>query len=235
MLTAGVGIAHAVLFLVSFVLLSGVPGAEASTQEIKDFYGSAQSRRLVLVGLYLMPFAGIAFIWFIVALRMWIDGTARRVNILMSNIQLVTGIVYVTLFFAAAASLSVLATSVEFADGDIDPVTARQFPVFGNALLTIFALRMVAMFVFTTSTIGRTSGVLPSWFARGGYVVGMFLLLTASLQPWFVFVFPVWMLVLSTILLSRARRIPPELVVQSRGVPPTLITRRTPTDPSSQG
>jgi hypothetical protein len=43
---------------------------------------------------------------------MWIEGTARQVNILLSNAQLVSGIVYVALFFAGAASTSVLAASV---------------------------------------------------------------------------------------------------------------------------
>ena len=132
---------------------------------------------------------------------MWIEGSTRRVDALMSNVQLVSGIVYVGLFFVAAASVSVLATSVEFSDGDIDPVTAHQFPVFGSSVLVIFALRMAAMFVFTTSTIGRTSGVVPRWFALSGYVVGIFLLLTAALQTWFVFVFPIWLLLFSAILL----------------------------------
>jgi hypothetical protein len=163
MLTAVVGAVHAVLFLVSWWLLSDRPGPTASVEEIGEFYGSAASRRVLLVGLYLMPFAGIAFIWFVVALRMWVEGTSRRVNILLSNIQLVTGILYVALFFAAAASSSVLAASVEFSDGEIDPVVAHQFPQFGSTLLLVFALCMAAMFVFTTSTIGRTSRVVPAW------------------------------------------------------------------------
>jgi hypothetical protein len=42
----------------------------------------------------------MAFIWFLVALRMWVDSSARRVNVLLSNIQLVAGIVYVALLFS---------------------------------------------------------------------------------------------------------------------------------------
>jgi len=73
MLTAWMGIAHAVLFLLAYYLLSTTPGARAPDDEIRQFYASAARRRLVLVGLYVMPFAGIAFVWFIVALRMWIS------------------------------------------------------------------------------------------------------------------------------------------------------------------
>ena len=224
MLTAGVGALHAVLFLLSSWLLSSRPGVSASTGDIADFYTSAQSRRVLLVGLYLMPFAGIAFIWFIVALRMWVEGTAKRVNVLLSNIQLVAGILYVALFFAAAASTSVLAASVEFSDGDIDPVVAHQFPQFGNTLLLVFALRMAAMFVLTTSTIGRTSRVVPAWFAWSGYAVSGVLLLSASLQAWLALVFPIWLLMLSGILLQRARRIPSEVLIPTRATPSMFIT-----------
>ena len=236
MLTAVVGAVHAVLFLASWWLLSGLPGPTASSEEIGEFYDSAASRRVLLVGLYLMPFAGIAFIWFVVALRMWVEGTSRRVNILLSNIQLVTGTLYVALFFAAAASSSVLAASVEFSDGEIDPVVAHQFPQFGSTLLLVFALRMAAMFVFTTSTIGRTSRVVPAWFAWSGYGVSAFLLLSASLEPWLALVFPIWLLVFSGILLQRARRIPSERVIATRAVPtPFFVTDATPAEPPTAG
>jgi hypothetical protein len=223
MLTAVVGAAHAVLFLVSWLLLSDLPGASASTAEITEYYSSPSSRRVTLVGLYLMPFAGIAFIWFVVALRMWIEGSSRRVNILLSNIQLATGIVYVALFFAAAAASSVLAASVEFSNGEIDPVVAHQFPEFGSTLMVVFALRMAAMFVFTTSTIGRAGHVMPAWFAWSGYAVGLFLLLSASLEPWLALVFPVWLLVLSAIMLQRASRIPPDRMIATRAAPGPVI------------
>ena len=236
MLTAAVGAAHAVLFLFSTWLLSDRPGPTATTSEITEYYGSGGSRRILLVGLYLMPFAGIAFIWFIVALRMWVEGTSRRVNVLLSNIQLVAGILYVALLFAAAASTSVLAASVEFADGEIDPVAAHQFPQFGSTLLLVFALRMAAMFVLTTSTIGRTSRVLPAWFAWSGYAVSLFLLLSASLEPWLALVFPVWLLVLSAVLMREARRIPAHRVIATRMVPPARITSVPPlTEPPLPG
>jgi hypothetical protein len=212
-LTAGVGIAHAVLFLLAIWLLSDAPGAEATNEEILDYYSSDEQRRPLLVALYVMPFAGIALIWFIVALRMWISGQVRRENVLLSNVQLVSGILYVALFFAGSAASSVLAASVEFADGPVDPVVARQFPQFGSALLFVFGMRMAAMFVFTTTNIFRHAGIMPRWFALAGFVVGLFLLLSASFNRALVLVFPIWMLVLCLLMLDKARRIPREAVV----------------------
>jgi len=224
-MTAGFGIAYSVLFLLAAWLMSTVPGAKSSDQEISDFYNSDDHRRVILVGLYLMPFAGIAFIWFIVALRMWISFSVRRENALLSNIQLVSGIIFVALFFASAAANSVLAASMEFSDAPVDPVVAREFPQFGNALLFVFGMRMGAMFVFTTSNIGRASGTLPRWFVYLGFAVGLFMLLSASFEPWFILVFPVWLLILSGFLLHRARQIPATLGLPPNPPPPIVLRR----------
>jgi hypothetical protein len=225
-LTACVGGIHAVLFLLTYWLVSDLPGVNASDAQITAFYESDQRWRIVLAGLYVGPFAGMAFIWFLVALRMWVDTSTRRVSLLLSNIQLVAGIVYVALFFAGLAASSVLAASAEFADARIDPDTARQFPQYGDTLLFVFSFRMAAMFVFTTSAIGRASGILPRPFVWSGYAVGLFLLLSAGFEGWFALVFPLWLLALTGILFIRARRIAPELRLPATG--PALIAPQPP-------
>jgi hypothetical protein len=222
-LTASVGAAHAVLFLLTYWLVSDVPGGNVSDAEITEFYESDDRWRIILAGLYVGPFAGMAFIWFLVALRMWVDSSTHRISVLLSNIQLVAGIVYVTLLFAGLAASSVVAASVEFADSEINPVAARHFPQYGDTLLFVFSFRMAAMFVFTTSAIGRAAGILPRPFVWSGYAVGLFLLLSAGFEAWFALVFPLWLLALTGILLVRARRIPPELRFPPSG--PSVIAR----------
>jgi hypothetical protein len=221
-LTAGAGAAHALLLLLAYLILASVPGADATDEEILAHYGSV-SRRVTLVGLYMVPFAGIAFLWFISALRMWTSGMTRRENVLLANMQLVSGILYIALFFAGAAASSVLAASVEFASGPIDPVVARQFPQYGNALIFVFAIRMAAVFVFTTSNIGLTTRVLPRSFVYSGYAVGLFMLLSATFSPALVLLFPFWMLALSVILLMRAREIPGDVAAASIDISHTGI------------
>jgi hypothetical protein len=81
-ITAAVGAIHAILFFVAFFLLAAVPGPEATDQEIADFYSSPASSLPSLVGLYVMPFAAIAFMWFTVALRMWESFSVRREHLL---------------------------------------------------------------------------------------------------------------------------------------------------------
>lgn len=218
MLTAGLGVTHAVLLITAFLLLQTVPrgGPQA---EVLAFYSDTDRRRLVLVGLYLLPFAGIAFIWFEVALRMWISGTHRRANVLLSNVQLVSGILFLALFFASAATSAATATAVEFADAVIDPVFATMLPVYGDTLMYVFAIRMAAMFVFTTTSIARSANVLPRWFVWLGYILGTVMLFSATFSALLALLFPVWILVLSALLFRRARALPADL--------------RAPVDPAS--
>src|SRR4051794_25339126 len=69
-ITACVGIAHAVLLVLAFWLVrSNAAGVNASDADIVTYYEDADNRRrIIAAGLYLLPFSGIAFIWFIVAL-----------------------------------------------------------------------------------------------------------------------------------------------------------------------
>jgi hypothetical protein len=216
-LTASMGIAFSVLFVVSFLLITSVPNARASDDQIRAFYAGGGSSAATAAGLYVLPFSGIAFLWFSVALRMWAAASGRTQGFLQSNLQLISGIVFVVLVFVAAASFAVVATTVEIAGGELDPAAAREFPVFGSSIVLFFAMRMAAMFVFTTSSIGRQSGILPTWFVAIGVVIGLFLLFSATFTPLLVLAFPGWVLVLSLLLLRIAWRIPAHLLVPRPG------------------
>ena len=208
-LTAAAGCAHALLFLVSYWLVTSTPGPQATDQELLAFYESGDRRRLIVVGLYVMPFAGIAFLWFSVALRTSILAGPQRVSELLAGMQLMSGILYVALFFVAAAAISVMAVGMEFVHSRLDPVVARELPLYGRALLMVFAMRMAAIFVFTTTRLGRRTDALPRWFACVGWVVGLFLLLSASFSRGFVLVFPGWLLLLCAVVLVRRRLLLP--------------------------
>jgi hypothetical protein len=195
------GALHAVLFLAAYRLLGMNPGPRAADAELVEFYASDDRRRLVLTGLYLMPFAGIAFLWFCTALRAWLRAGSTRPDDVVAGLQLASGILYVALFFAGAAAAAALAVSAEHARGPIDPFVARQLPQLGQLLLVGFGMRMAAMFVFTTSRLVRLTGLLPRWFALAGLGVGLFLLLSTSFDRRLVLVFPVWLLALCALLL----------------------------------
>jgi hypothetical protein len=219
MRTAWLGITHALLVLISYVLLAAAPGADASDEAFSDFYSSSSgSWKMIVAGLYLMPFAAIAFMWFIIALRMWIRRSSPALrDELYATGQLVSGIIFLALFFTGAAAISVLAVSTEIADVTVDPDVARQFTELGWALIVVFSMRMGAVFIITTSVLGRRHEFLPTWFIGAGYLVGIVLLLSANVSSLLVLVMPLWLLVLGGILMVRSSSLGPALSGQDGG------------------
>jgi hypothetical protein len=216
-ITIGLGVAFSLLYILSYYLLQQTPGPTATDSQIIAFYSTGGQRRLILIGLYVMPFAGISYLWFINALRLWIEGNEKRINPLLSNVQFVSGIIFIGLVFTAGAASAATAASMEYARGPVDPMLARQLPQLSSTILLVFAMRMAAMFVFTTSNIGRATGILPRWFVYLGFAIGLFLLLSATFSRILALVFPVWVLLLCAILFTRARAIPSEAVVPPAG------------------
>ena len=191
------GAAYAVLFITSFWLMLDVPTTEDSAKQVADYYESTDGQVVNLVALYLLPFAGISFLWFVVSVRMWISARAvRPINNLFSNVQFSSGLIFLTLLFASAAAMSVGPITFNASDDLPTPVVIRDFPLFGSSLFFVFATRMGAMFVFTTTRICSSAGIIPRWFTIHGLLVGITMLLTASFNRWLIVVFPLWVLVL---------------------------------------
>lgn len=208
---AAAGVAFSLLFVASMLTLSRAPGPRSSDATIAAFYGSGESRSLMLAGLYLLPLSAVAFLWFTSVLREWVVEDAipgNRSNRVLSSVQLLSGVGFIILSLVSAAATIVAAVTVQLGGVPLDPEVARQFPLFGGALLYVFAMRMAAMFVTSTVGVARGSDLLPGWFVAASYAVAALLFLVATLGFWLVLVFPAWVLVLSAIIAVRARDLP---------------------------
>ncbi|MFE3525471.1 hypothetical protein ACFXOD_28335 [Streptomyces sp. NPDC059161] len=191
---AGVaGILFAVLLAAAIVLTRiGLPeGAGGSTVDI-----DAAQRNAVNTAVGLIPFAGIAFLWFVGAVR---AHTGEAEDRFLATVFLGSGLVFVaSLFVAAAAAGTVL--------------SAQQPQQFGRhfayELLTTYGMRMAAVFVFATSTIGRKLGTFPRGLSVAGVLVGLVLLVVGSSLPWSELLFPAWALLISVYILWAARHAP---------------------------
>lgn len=143
-------------------------------------------RSALRTALELLPFAGIAFLWFMGALR---EQAGESEDRFVSTVFLGSGLVFVATLFGAAAAAG---TALE---------ESRQGSPFGRdfayALLTTYAMRMAAVFIITTSTIGSRRGALPRPLVALGYLAGLTLLVVGSDVPWSELVFPAWALLLS--------------------------------------
>ena len=187
---AAAGVVFAVLFGTALVLIRlALPeGAESGAQWLV-----AGSTNLG-VAAKIMPFAGIAFLWFMAVVR---DGLGGYEDRFFSTVFIGSGL----LFLAAGVG-----AGLERSGAAIDPDIAA----FGQmVLLTVaktYALRMAAVFMISLATIWRKTGLMPGWLVIATYVAAVGLLIASDLSMWLTIAFPAWVLVVSVLLLRRAAR-----------------------------
>jgi hypothetical protein len=63
-------------------------------------------------------------------------------------------------------------------------------------------MKMAAVFMFSTCTIGLRTAIFPRWLAWSGYACALVLLLVIANWRWITLVFPFWMLLVSAQILS---------------------------------
>ena len=189
-LTGLVGIAFAVFFVLALVTLSQAPRPDAPDDVIMAYYEGGGHQLVTIGGLYLLPLAAIAFLWFVAALHSWVELSGRPIDRLMSTVQMLGGVSFVTLALAAAAAATVASLSND--QQLVSPDLARQFPLLGRTLLVVFGMRMAALFVMSTAKLGSSSGLFPTWFQAASVIVALVLFASASLNVWLTLIFPLW-------------------------------------------
>jgi hypothetical protein len=207
------GIVFAVLFLAGFRILAVVPGANASDQEIVDFYGGNQREVIIVAAFYVVPFAGIAFLWFLASLRYRVQHISGAEDILLSTVQLLSGVLFVAMMFAAAAGRAATAAAIEYADAAIPRADeTRDLLALSESFSGVFAVRTAAVFVAAGTTQARRAQLFPRWLTVVSYLVSALLLFTTTFFWPLVTVFPLWVAAVSILIL---RRTPPATEVDS--------------------
>ncbi|MGW3244680.1 hypothetical protein [Streptomyces sp. NPDC001070] len=188
-----VGIAFAVLLGAAIILVrAAIPEGEGA---LTGTPLSASSRNGVQTALGLIPFAGIFFLWFIGAVRAHVGPDEDK---FLSTAFLGSGLVFVaTLYAAAAAADSLLATADVTSAGDSRAGLSYFGQHFTYSLLTTYAMRMAAVFALSASTIALRLGAFPRWLVLLGYLVGVTLLFVVPSVSLAELVFPLWALVVS--------------------------------------
>lgn len=185
-----------ILMVVLFLLQSVAPETVA---ESGTWIDDPSRRDAIATALALIPFAGIAFLWFLAVVRSQLGRQADR---FFETVFLGSGLLLVATLFGAAAVLSGVLSLV---DGGValGPETAAEAWAVALALQGEFGTRMAAVFALVVSTAGRRAGTLPRVVALLGYVCGFVLLLTPPLPSWAQYLFPVWVMTLSVFVLVR--------------------------------
>jgi hypothetical protein len=193
------GIIFSALLITALVLLRiSVPGRVSQSG---TWLTDPRKRAAVAVALNLVPFAGIAFLWFIGVLR---DRIGEREDRFFATVFLGSGLLFVAMLFAAAAVSGGLIADA--ASGHADTSTLTLGRNVTTALLNVYSMRMAAVFTLTTVTIARRTEIVSRWLTLAGLVCAVVLLIGIGISPWAQLVFPAWILALSVDILTAGPR-----------------------------
>ena len=191
------GIIFAVLLIVALVLLRvsvparpEVPGA---------WLADARRRAAVAIALNLIPFAGIAFLWFIGVLR---DRIGEREDRLFATVFLGSGLLFVAMLFVAAAVAGATIAATSSAQPPAGVLNLSRDLT--GSLLNVYTMRMAAVFTLTTVNIARRTAIVSRWLIVAGLACALTLLVGIGISPWVELLFPAWILGLSLELLIAA-------------------------------
>jgi hypothetical protein len=189
------GILFSILLIISVVLIRlSVPDNPRDPGTWLSH--STQSVRLAL---NLLPFAGVAFLWFMGVLR---DRMGAQEDRFLATVFLGSGLLFLAIIFASSAVVGGLMMTYEAIPGKLMDFGIYRFArTLAYELVNVYALRMAGVFMFSTCTLAIRIGIFPRWMAFLGYTLAVFLLLSIGRFGWAPLVFPLWALMVSVYIL----------------------------------
>jgi hypothetical protein len=191
------GIIFAVLYGASMVLLN----VSLSQETAAGLGRTVADPRTVILALNLIPYAGIAFLWFIGVIRDLLSESEDR---LFATVFLGSGLLFLALTFIGAAlaagllSASAIASSVLVQSGVMIYGSMVVYNIFN-----IYAVRMAGVFMISLATIWLRTGVMHRGWAFLTYMLALVLLLSIDFSFWVTLILPGWVLVISVYILIR--------------------------------
>jgi len=200
------GMVFAALFVVALVLVQHAPKLRDPDAVYARFYAAGGSA-LATLGIYVVPFAGIALLWHLSATRAMFRAVPREFSPVQTWLQMAAGVLFLCMMFVGSATVGAVALLSTFAVNPLPaPDVARALAAVGYGLLFIFGVRVAGMYMITTIGMARSAGLMPRWLAVIGYLAALFLLVSTTYHPAVLLVFPAWVVVVSVVLLLRAGR-----------------------------
>ena len=194
------GVIFALLFGSAIILLrSSLPeGAQPGTQWL-----TTGEHRMVLAA-ELVTFSGIAFLWFIGVVRANLGSYEDR---FFATVFLGSGLLFLAMMFVAVSVGAALATANEAQPGLL---AGTGVGTFGQMLVLklskTYALRMAAVFMMSLATIWLRTGLMPKWLVGLSYLTALVLMAAADTTMWLSLSFPLWVLIVSVLLMARDER-----------------------------
>jgi len=202
---AGVaGIAFAVLFVLALLLLRQGVGQELDNETVlQNVSGTGSASNLALIGLYAVPFAGIAFVWFIAVVR---DRVGAHEDRFFATVFLGSGLLFVAMLFASTAVLGGLIAGNRYGTAaPTDVATVGFARSVGYSFLFVYASKVAGVFTLVMSTIIRRLD-WPRWTFLSGYATAILLILSITFFEPIVVLFAAWVSAISLYVLVTGGR-----------------------------
>jgi hypothetical protein len=160
----------------------------------------ATSGNRVAFALNLVPFSGIAFLWFIGVIR---DRLGQQEDRFFATVFLGSALSFLAMLFIAAAAIGaiVLVASTQ-ANELMNSPTFRFARAIAYIIMNVYAIKMAAVFMITTSTVAFYTAFIARWIAYLGYALASILLVGSYYIGWSFFVLPAWVLLVSLYILA---------------------------------
>lgn len=189
------GIIFSFLLIASFSLIRiSVPA-----NPLSEATGFIKHAKAISFALNLVPFAGIAFLWFIAVLRGRLGDLEDR---FFATVFFGSGLLFVSMIFASAAMVGGI---IIVLNHDSARLVQSGSYALGRAeayqTLNIYAVKMAGVFMVATCTISLQTRILPRWLLYLGYPLALILLLSVGTIEWILLVFPLWVLLISVYIL----------------------------------
>jgi hypothetical protein len=167
--------------------------------------------RPIEVALTLLPFAGIAFLWFIGVVR---DRLGEYEDRLFATVFLGSGLLFLAMLFVSAAlagGILIAYSASPAALLDSDMYAFARATTF--VIINTYAIKMAGVFMISTGTLFLRTRVTPRWMALLGYALALVLLVSISRLSGIIVVFPLWILLISIYILVENYRRGPDTAV----------------------
>ena len=171
--TALSGIVFVALMLTGASLVTDLPAADASAQEIAGYLADSGNHTRNIVGAYLWVLGGLAFLGFVAGLRAVLRRAEGDPGTL-SSLVFGAGVVFTAVWSVSAVALASVAYAVGFSDAPVtDPDVVRVLPQMASLLLLLGGGFAGILLLLATSTLIFRTGVLPRWLAWFGILVAI--------------------------------------------------------------
>ncbi len=176
------------LILIFFLFRSAVP---ADPFESGAWLASKPGN--AVLALNLIPFAGVAFLWFIGSLR---DRLGQLEDRFFATVFIGSSLLFLAMLFVAAAAMGAVIL-VAGSDRAIGSSSFQVVRAFAYIAMNTYAVRMAAVFMVSMSTVIVFTRIAPRLIAFLGFALAFILLLGSSYLAWGFVVLPLWVLLIS--------------------------------------